>query len=263
MTFTDQIQRTITLPQWPPQRIISLVPSQTELLADLELDREVLGITKFCIHPNEWFRGKTRVGGTKTLNLEKIASFKPDLIIGNKEENDQDQIEWLGERFPVWMSDVYTLEDALWMIRELGSLCDRKVQADKIVIEISQRFQRLARSTDSERINAAYLIWRKPFMAAGADTFIHDMLYRAGFRNVFGEQKRYPELKPTELAEVKPDVILLSSEPYPFAVKHIAELQTICPSSRVLLVDGELFSWYGSRLIKSPGYFSELYSQLK
>src|ERR1700722_20147309 len=102
--FTDQMGRTISV-EWPVKRIISLVPSQTELLYSLGLADEVIGITKFCVHPKEWFHSKTRVGGTKKLDFEKIAALKPDLIIGNKEENEEVQIKQLMQDYPVWMSD--------------------------------------------------------------------------------------------------------------------------------------------------------------
>src|ERR1700741_3198050 len=110
MHFIDQTGRKISIPQIP-QRIISLVPSQTELLFDLGLDKEVVGITKFCVHPPEWFQTKTRVGGTKQLKIDLIKQLQPDLIIANKEENVKEQIEELEKHFPVWISDVNNLED--------------------------------------------------------------------------------------------------------------------------------------------------------
>src|SRR5579872_378234 len=109
-SFTDQLGRTITLDQ-PPVRIISLVPSQTELLYDLDAD--VVGITKFCVHPSAWFREKPRIGGTKNIHPDRIAALRPDLIIANKEENDRGQIEALAAQYPVWVSDIHNLTDAL------------------------------------------------------------------------------------------------------------------------------------------------------
>src|SRR6185503_8492334 len=129
--FTDQLGRTISLEN-PPRRIISLVPSQTELLHDLGLEEEVVGITKFCIHPTDWFRHKTRVGGTKDIRSDVILNLQPDLIIANKEENQSQQIEELSPHFPVWISDISTLSDALEMIRALGDLTDRSPQADSL-----------------------------------------------------------------------------------------------------------------------------------
>ncbi len=259
MKFYDQLQRTVQLPQWPPRRIISLVPSQTELLHDLGLEQEVVGITKFCLHPNEWFMQKNRVGGTKTLDFHKITALQPDLIIGNKEENEQEQIEELAHLYPVWLSDIYNLHDALDMIRRIGSLTDRAAAARDLAESIRADFQDLeAEKAASPAIRAAYLIWRKPYMVAAGDTFIHDMLVRAGCNNVFADQTRYPQITLDELAAASPEVILLSSEPFPFAEKHVADLQEACPAARITLVDGEAFSWYGSRLLHSPGYFRQL-----
>lgn len=263
MQFTDQMQRTVQVTNWPPCRIISLVPSQTELLADLGLDNQVVGITKFCIHPSEWFQHKTRIGGTKTLNFEKIAALNPDLIIGNKEENEQEQIEKLAVTYPVWMSDITHLQDAVAMIRDIGQLCDRPEPAQKLVSVIEKEFQAIAGLSAAALITAVYLIWRKPYLAVGGGTFINNMLTHAGFLNVLDKQSRYPEITNAALAELNPAVILLASEPYPFAEKHIRELQSILPESKVVLVDGELFSWYGSRLKFAPHYFRKLQAQLK
>ena len=257
MNFIDQMGRRVALDVWPPRRIVSIVPSQTELLADLGLEQEVVGITKFCIHPAEWFQSKKRVGGTKTLDIHKIAALKPDLIIGNKEENEQSQIEALVQQFPVWMSDIYTLEDAFQMMQQLGELTGKSTVADALVLKIRDEFAQLPAS-GQKRPKTAYFIWRKPFMVAGGDTFIHQMLQKAGFDNVFGSLSRYPEISLEQLVAAQPERILLSSEPYPFVEKHLAELQEICPNAQIQLVDGELFSWYGSRLLKSPAYFASL-----
>lgn len=257
MTFSDQMNRSVQLPHWPPRRIVSLVPSQTEFLADLGLVEEVVGITKFCIHPTEWFQAKKRVGGTKTLDFQKIEALRPDLIIGNKEENEQSQIEYFSQKYPVWMSDIFTLEDALVMMRKLGELTGKTEKANSIAAAVDEHFtQHLPLPTYHSKV--AYLIWRKPYMAAGSGTFIDDMLRRAGFENVFKNLARYPEISEEQLRNARPEAILLSSEPYPFSKKHIAALQEVCPDSRIQLVDGELFSWYGSRLLQAPGYFAEL-----
>lgn len=259
--FTDQLDRNVSLPGWPPKRIISLVPSQTELLYELGLENEVVGITKFCVHPSQWFREKTRVGGTKTLNFQKIAALHPELIIGNKEENERDQIAALAEQFPVWLSDVRTLAAAWDMMLRIGELTGKAAAAEGLVRDIQAEFARHAlpvKDTDRPRVRAAYFIWRKPWMAAGDDTFIDDMLRTAGFENVFAGLGRYPEISTEQLARTQPDQILLSSEPYPFAEKHFSAFLEICPQAQVRIVDGELFSWYGSRLRHAPVYLSGL-----
>jgi ABC-type Fe3+-hydroxamate transport system substrate-binding protein len=245
-----------TLPVFP-QRIISLVPSQTELLYELGLGARVSGITKFCIHPEAWFRSKTRVGGTKTVDLEKVKALKPDLILANKEENEPGQVAALADIAPVYVSDVHRLENALDMILDMGMLCGTEANSERLVQDIRVGFQGLD-STNIRPRSAAYLIWRKPWMSVGRDTFIHHMMELAGFGNIYSDQDRYPELHLTDLALREPEFVLLSSEPYPFKEKHMAEVSEVLPHARILLVDGELFSWYGSRLLLAPAYFKKL-----
>ncbi len=255
-SFTDQLQRQVTVLH-PPRRIISLVPSQTELLFHLGLDREVVGITKFCVHPQKQFKCKTKIGGTKTLNLERIRSLQPDLIIGNKEENEQQQIEQLTTEFPVWMSDISNLSQALEMIGLLGELLGKKSEADLLLNDIGSGFARLAKDKNSESKRVLYLIWKNPYMVAGTGTFIDSILQCSGFTNA-AKMERYPVLNADEISDISPDVIFLSSEPYPFREKHLLEFNRICPQARVEIVDGEMFSWYGSRLLEVPAYLQTL-----
>ena len=252
--YTDQLQRRLTI-KFPPQRIVSLVPSLTELLFFLDLKEEIVGLTKFCIHPKEQFRVKERVGGTKQVKIEKIVSLQPDLIIANKEENEKSQIEQLAEKFPVWVSDISTLEEAYEAIICLGKICNRATRAKSLVTRLKADFDDLH---FSNTIRVAYFIWRKPYMVAGGDTFIHQMLQSAGFENVFGHLKRYPEVHLSDKTLDKADAVFLSSEPYPFSEKHFREFAAFRPEQNVCLVDGELFSWYGSRLLKSAAYFKKL-----
>ena len=260
MLVTDQLGRPVELKSFP-KRIVSVVPSQTELLHDLGLEEEVVGITKFCIHPDAWFRTKTRVGGTKQLHLQKIRELAPDLILANKEENVAEQIMELAGEFPVWVSDVNTLEDALQMIDSVGTIVGQEEKAQQMVHQLKEAFARRAKPIESAP-RACYLIWKEPYMTVGGDTFIHDMLQRAGFANLFAAASRYPEVRIEQLKEMGYEVLLLSSEPYPFRQKHIEELQAQLPQTRILLVDGELFSWYGSRLLHSPAYFEQLQQQI-
>jgi ABC-type Fe3+-hydroxamate transport system substrate-binding protein len=256
--FRDQLNREISLPSIP-KRIVSIVPSQTELLFDLGLQDEVIGITKFCIHPKEKVRQVAKVGGTKQLDLEKIKALQPDLIIANKEENERSQVEELMNICPVWVSDIGDLPGAIDMIERVGGLVGKSNEARRIALEITQRFSDLAIRPSGKTI--AYFIWRKPYMVAGKGTFIDNMLQKCGLFNAF-KLDRYPEISAERLGEANPDVILLSSEPYPFNEKHIHELQAILPRALVKLVDGELFSWYGSRLLQGPAYFEQLMTDL-
>jgi ABC-type Fe3+-hydroxamate transport system substrate-binding protein len=266
MQFTDQMGRTITLER-KPQRIVSIVPSQTELLFDLGLNEEVVGITKFCVHPQAMFRTRPRVGGTKKLDFEKIKALQPDLIIGNKEENQKEQVQELMKHYPVWMSDIYTLDDALQMIGSVGELTGTEAKANEIAGNIRKGFEEF-RSTLLQTClpelsprsgrQAAYFIWKDPYMAAGSNTFIDHILRTCGLENVFSQRARYPEIKPEDIRAASPQLILLSSEPYPFKEKHIEEFRNICPGAKIMVVDGEMFSWYGSRLQHAPAYLREV-----
>ena len=253
---TDQLGRRVNIP-FPPRRIVSLVPSQTELLH--YLGANVVGITKFCIHPDEWFRTKTRIGGTKQLHLDQIRALSPDLIIANKEENDAAQVQALMEEFPVWVSDIHTLEDALDMIKSIGVIVDRKEQAWQLADQIVRHFSALPHPSENEVLRkTAYFIWRNPWMVAGGDTFINEMMKVCGLNNVFSGIDRYPVITMEQLKDTGCELVMLSSEPYPFREKHISELQGILPEAKILLVDGEMYSWYGSRLLHAPAYFSTI-----
>jgi ABC-type Fe3+-hydroxamate transport system substrate-binding protein len=237
-------------------RIISLVPSQTELLAYLGLDIEVIGITKFCIHPDEWYRNKTRIGGTKKINLKTIDELSPDLIIANKEENVKEQVEALAERYDVWVSDVNNLSDALQMIKDIGKLTGKSQQTNSLACEIRKGFKKIkVESAHKRKIPTAYFIWKDPYMVAGGDTFINDMMSYCGMENVFSDRSRYPEITFDNIKEEKTELILLSSEPYPFQEKQLEQIQKYLPGIKIKLTDGEMFSWYGSRLLKSIDYF--------
>lgn len=255
--FIDQTGRTIFV-NAHPHRIISLVPSQTELLFDLGLTDEVVGITKFCIHPTTWFQTKTRVGGTKQVKGAIIAELQPDLIIANKEENVKVQVEELARQFPVWISDINNLTDAYWMIDELGKITERASKAADLIAQIKNSFSGLVAENPVKKVPAAYLIWQHPYMTVGGDTFIHSMMEAAGFENVFSDRKRYPEVSLDEIRETGCQVLLLSSEPFPFKEHHATELRPLLPDTQVVLADGEMFSWYGSRLRRAPAYFRKL-----
>lgn len=239
-----------------PQRIISMVPSQTELLFDLGLADRIVGITKFCVHPGDLCRRKEKIGGTRNLNLFKIKQLQPDLLIANKEENDEKQVQELMKNYPVWISDVKTMQDALEMIEQVAAMTGTADRATQMINAIQNAFDGLNNETPEKTV--AYLIWKDPMMVAGGQTFITAMLENAGFSNVFSDLPRYPAVYMAELKERNPDIILLSTEPYPFSENHMNEMQAKIPGSKVVLVDGEMFSWYGSRLILSADYLRRL-----
>lgn len=262
--FTDQTGRSVFISS-SPQKIISLVPSQTELLSDLGLDASVVGITKFCRHPLSWFRTKRRVGGTKNPRISKIIELSPDLIIGNKEENRKEDIELLAESFPVWLSDVNNLYDALEMIETISTITGTIGTGKQLITKIDTAFDQLRHvyQTKYNPLKVCYLIWQDPFIAVGNNSFIHDMLQQCGFINVFDNVPRYPTVTIDDIRSSQCDYIFLSSEPYPFKEKHLRSLQPLLPSQKVILVDGEMFSWYGSRLLQSAVYFQALMATLQ
>ncbi|MFI5196436.1 MAG: helical backbone metal receptor [Chitinophagales bacterium] len=253
--FTDMMGNKAEV-NYPPKRIISIVPSQTELLYDLGLDEEIVGITKFCVHPDEWYRNKKRVGGTKAVHIDLVKALQPDLIIANKEENTKEQVEELASLYPTWVSDIHTIDDALHMIRDVGSMTGRAERAALLSAEITEGFSELKNINKPKRV--AYFIWRKPWMCAGGDTFISNMIEQMGWLNVLADKQRYPEITLDILTEKRTDLVLLSSEPYPFKKAHIAEIKTVLTNAEVIQVDGEMFSWYGSRMKKAIKYFASL-----
>lgn len=254
-TFTDMMGKEVTI-AYPLKRIVSLVPSQTELLYDLGLNEEVVGITKFCVHPEEWFRNKKRVGGTKTVHIDIVQALQPDLIIANKEENTKEQIEELAALYPVWTSNIQTIEEGLQMIAEVGRLTGKEDIANELATRITDGFANIQKTNTPRRV--AYFIWRKPWMCAGGDTFISNMIERIGWKNVLTDKPRYPEIDINDLAAMGTDLVLLSSEPYPFKDLHIAELKAALPDAEILLADGEMFSWYGSRMLHAVDYLKSL-----
>lgn len=250
--FIDQMERRVEVVQ-SPSRIVSLVPSQTELLHYLGLDNNVVGITKFCIHPAEWFNSKQRIGGTKKLKIQEIIDLKPDLIIGNKEENTEEDILALSEIDPVWMSNVNSVEDAFSMIEEIGKLTNTYTKANQLTQELREKFQEI--STVGRNKKVLYCIWENPTMVAGIETYIHSVLSSIGFVNEM-KLPRYPTI--SDFDTLNPDLVFLSSEPFPFSESQVKKYQEIFPAAEVRLVDGEMFSWYGSRMLEAIAYFEKL-----
>jgi len=257
MRVKDQVGRLVEIPA-RAGRIVSLVPSQTELLVSLGLEDQLVGVTKFCVHPDYLRKTKLVVGGTKKVNYHKIRSLNPDLIVANKEENTLEMVRNLEEIAPVWVSDVPDYRQALDMIGRLGAILDKEKNALALIDLIEKKKAEFLSQNSQKPVKAAYLIWYKPLMAAGNDTFIESMLSLAGFKNVVG-QSRYPEVNKETLQDA--EVILLSSEPFPFEEKHLKTLESHLEKP-CLLVDGECFSWYGSRMTAAFDYFNTLRAQL-
>lgn len=263
MTYKDQMGREINITK-PVKRIISLVPSQTELLVELGLLDKIVGVTKFCVHPENIRKEKVIVGGTKNINHQKIRELSPDIILCNKEENTKEIVEQLQKEYSVHVSDICSVPEAFVLIEQYGELFEKKKEANLLISKIkleNDMFNSFIKDVPLKKV--AYFIWKDPWMVAGKGTFIDYMLKTAGFINVFSHADRYPEVDLKDLKTFQDlDLIMLSSEPFPFTDKHITELNNSSSNTKTILVDGEYFSWYGSRLAGAFSYFKTLHESL-
>jgi iron complex transport system substrate-binding protein len=258
---SDELGRSVRVPR-APQRIVSLCPSLTETLFALGLGGQLVGRTRYCIHPQDKVRTITDIGGTKNPEIDDILALEPDLVIAEKEENRPEDIAALESHVPVYVTDVRSIPGALAMVRRLGRLCHRSSEAEDLARQIEERWREQSPLTYPVRV--AYLIWRKPWMVAGDDTYISDVLDRCGLMNVFaGRPGRYPETSLEEIGQLAPEIVLLSSEPYPFKDRHVQEFANRLPGSKVLLVDGEAFSWYGARMLPAADTLQTIMNELK
>lgn len=267
-TLTDQLGTSHTF-ESTPKRIISLVPSQTELLYDLGLEESIIGITKFCVHPFHFKSTKTIIGGTKKVKYDAILELQPDIIIANKEENTKEIVEELSKICPVWVTDISTLEDSQQMISDFGQLFDKRTESQKWTDKINFAyidFQNFIKDKPTHKV--AYFIWANPYMVAGGETFINEMLKLNKFENIYDNhpkyEGRYPEVVIQKMRiQGDPDLVLLSSEPFPFKDEHAFELGRHTHHAKTVFVDGEMFSWYGSRILKAFDYFKKLHTRLE
>ena len=254
VTVVDGVGRQVTVPE-PPRRIVSLVPSTTETLAELGLAERVVGRTRYCVHPRPWVEGVPTVGGTKDVDVASVAALEPDLIVGNEEENRPElwaELEALAPLYVAFPRDVDEALDDLTTLARLAGVAGRGVELVDAI--------RRERSPVAARFSYVYLIWRKPWRAAGPDTYLTHVLAEVGGDNALtaegpGGAGRYPELTLDELVALDPDRVLLSSEPYPFAAGHAAELGPL--AGRCLLVDGEMACWHGARMLQALPYLRE------
>ncbi|MGR6898221.1 ABC transporter substrate-binding protein [Rummeliibacillus sp. BSL5] len=253
-SIMDHIGRHIAVPD-SPKRILSICPAITETLFSLGLDEMIVGRTKYCIFPKGKVENIPIVGGTKEVKIETIRNLQPDLILAEKEENTRDIVLALEEIAPVFVTEVQSTDDAYRLIKTLGALTNRKKQAHELLTSCQNVFPT---PTEDQTLKAAYIIWRKPYMAVGGTTYINDVLRILGFENPFTNKKsRYPEVTNEELAEANLDILLLASEPFPFQEKHIAEFRKFLPKVKILLVDGEMF-WYGAKMLEASEYLKDV-----
>ena len=233
-------------------RIVSLCPSLTELVFDLGRGEELVGRTKFCVHPVGRVQRIESVGGTKNPKIARIVELAPDLVLMNEEENRREDADALAAAgLPLHVSFPRDVGETATMVRDIGSALGNAGEAERIAADIEGRAARVRESArGTQPVRYAYLIWRNPWMVAGGDTFVTAMLALPGGVNVFADHpERYPVVTPVDLAAADPDAVLLSSEPFPFKEKHAEELTSATGLSRdrVHLVDGELLTWHGSR----------------
>lgn len=264
MKIVDQLHRTLNFKE-TPKRIISLVPSQTELLCDLGLEGDLVGVTKFCVHPHHIKTNVTVVGGTKQIHLDRIKKLNPDIILCNKEENTKVIVEACELICPVHVSDILTIKDCLELIRQYGAIFNVEKKALLLISMIKKEVEDFeVFIKNKQTLKVVYFIWKNPWMVAAKHTFINYLLQLNKFINIYEEKTRYPEI---ELSEFKLNnqvqLVLLSSEPFPFNNSHISEVQALYPNAKVITVDGEMFSWYGSRLLKAFAFFKNLHLSLQ
>ncbi len=247
-----------------PMRIISLVPSQTELLYDLGLEDRIVGITKFCVHPYHLKSTKKIVGGTKKVHYEKIRLLQPDIIICNKEENTQEIVSELSKICPVWVTNIIAIEDNFKMITDFGELFNCRSEAQKWNDKLTFAWNNFKNFIEDYPVKkVAYFIWKNPYMVAGSDNFINELLKLNHFHNIYDTKGRYPEIEPEKMhAEGNPDLIFLSSEPFPFKEEDAFELGRFSEPAKIVFVDGEMFSWYGSRLLHAFDYFKKMHQKI-
>ena len=249
-------------------RVVSLCPSLTELVFDLGRGADLVGVTKFCVHPAQGVAAIEKVGGTKNPKVDRIVELAPDLVLLNEEENRAEDAESLREAgIRCHVSFPRTAGETAEMVRSIGAALGSADEAETIAAEIEARAER-ARAAARGRppVRFACLIWRRPWMAAAGDTFLDALLGLAGGVNVFADRAdRYPEVTATELASADPDAILLTSEPFPFREEHADELAgaTGLPRERFVFVDGELLSWHGSRTPRGIDYAASVVETLR
>jgi ABC-type Fe3+-hydroxamate transport system substrate-binding protein len=262
-TFSDQLG-TLHRFENTPKRIVSLVPSQTELLYDLGLEDAIVGITKFCVHPVHFKATKQIIGGTKQVKFDKIRALQPDIIIANKEENTLEMVEELSAICPVWVTNVITLEDNFQMIADFGQLLNKRTEAQKWMDKINFAFQDFRNFIKDQPVKkVAYFIWANPYMVAGKETFINELLKLNHYKNIYEQKGRYPEIELKKIRmEGDPDLVFLSSEPFPFKDENAFEIGRFTQQAKTIFVDGEYFSWHGSRLVKAFEYFKKLHQKL-
>jgi ABC-type Fe3+-hydroxamate transport system substrate-binding protein len=265
LTLVDALGRSLTIRK-RPERIVSLVPSLTEALFAFGLEREIVGVTRFCVEPRRAVAGKTKVGGTKALDVAKIKALKPDLVVASAEENSPGDVTQLIEHgCPVFVTQVTTVESAIDLLRQLATITGTTSAARPIIQGVKEALAFvLAGSAGRERVRVFCPIWRNPYMTCGRATYMDDVITVCGGRNIFGgRQEHYPKVELAEVAALDPQVILLPNEPYRFTKRHKADFKafsevTAVKNGHIFLIDGRMLTWYGPRIAQSLGEVKRL-----
>ena len=248
-----------------PKKIVSLCPSITETLIDLGLTDALAGITRFCIHPESVVRDLTKVGGTKDPDLEQIRHLDPDLIFMNAEENRKEDYDALAQTFELDVSEPRSVQEIPALLRHFGQRTNRADRAEKRAQELEAELIALQAEQDKNQtqFSYSYLIWRKPWMVVGQDTYVSKLFADAGGINVFADDpQRYPSIELSALAEKNPDFIFLADEPFPFQGSHVPEIQAICPNAKVRVISGDDCCWHGVRSIRGVQTMRKLVEEL-
>jgi ABC-type hemin transport system substrate-binding protein len=260
LQIDDDVGRRLALAA-PPGRIVSLVPSLTELVCALGRSDRLVGVTRYCTEPAAVVAGLPKLGGTKNPDLEAVLRLAPDLVLVNAEETRREDFQALTEaNLTVFVSFPRSLAATVGSIERLGEAIDSSVSAAAMAREITAL---LAQPPD-RRLRAFCPIWRKPWMAFNRDTYAHDLLCQAGADNVCaGRPERYPVVELDAVAQTDPEIILLPDEPYPFAERHRPSLTpfsgtTAWRQGRIHFVDGKALSWYGHRTAPAVRDFRRL-----
>lgn len=252
----------------PARRIVSLVPSLTETICDLGVSGRLVAVTRFCASPDDELRFVPRVGGTKNPDREKIASFEPDLVLVNSEENRREDIEWLDARFEVHQSMPESVPDATLVVKDLGRLLGVEDAAEAIALEIEVQLTNAEiENLDRQTVRVFYPIWKQPWIGVNRATYVHDVLSRAGAENVCANREsRYPVVAQADLPTLRPDVVLLPSEPFAFSREHrrqLVEERAFGRDVPIVMVDGRNFCWHGSRSGRGLASVSELLARFR
>jgi ABC-type Fe3+-hydroxamate transport system substrate-binding protein len=240
-------------------RLVSLCPSITESLAALGAAGDLVGVTRYCVHPKDELKDVPRVGGTKNPDLAAIRAAKPDLVFCNAEENRGEDIAALRREFAVDVSHPRTVAEIPALLRRFGTVTGRTGESEKISLKVEEALERVeeeTRQSVNARFRFVYLIWKDPWMTVGPRTYVADLLRRVGGRLALEESpgagaRDYPETSENAILLSRPDVLILPDEPYPFARKDATFWRERLPAAcRIVVVKGDDFCWHGVRTLR-------------